>query len=87
MAFARRKFVDPHTTNKSQIAEKALYYIAALYEFERKVRELKPGLRRQIRLEKGGADNRRTSYQDVAQRQLVPEGVVIAKALEISLKR
>jgi hypothetical protein len=40
MTHARRKFFDLHATNKSQIAEKALHYIAALYEVEREVREL-----------------------------------------------
>jgi hypothetical protein len=32
-----------HAINKSQIAEKALHYIAALYEAEREVCELEPG--------------------------------------------
>jgi len=40
MAHARRKFFDLHATNKSQLAEKALQYIAALYEIEREVKEL-----------------------------------------------
>ncbi len=52
MAHARRKFFDLHATNKSQVAEKALNYIAALYEAEREVRELKPGDRQRIRQEK-----------------------------------
>jgi hypothetical protein len=52
MAHARRKFFDLHATNKSQIAEKALHYIAALYEVEREVRELEPGDRQRIRQEK-----------------------------------
>lgn len=42
MAHARCKFFDLHATNKSQIAEKALHYIAALYEVEREARELEP---------------------------------------------
>lgn len=41
---ARRKFFDLHATNKSEIAEKALHYIAALYEVKREVRELEPEL-------------------------------------------
>ena len=35
MAHARRKFFDLHATNKSQIAEKALHYIAALGDRQR----------------------------------------------------
>ncbi len=52
MAHARRKFFDLHATNKSQVAEKTLHYIAALYEVEREVRELEPGDRQRIRREK-----------------------------------
>jgi transposase len=52
MAHARRKFFDLHATNKSQIAEKALHYIAALYEVEREARELEPDIRQRIRQDK-----------------------------------
>jgi methionine aminopeptidase len=38
--------------NKSQIAEKVLYYIAALCKVEREARELKPSVRQHIRQEK-----------------------------------
>jgi Transposase IS66 family len=39
MAHARRKFFDLHTTNKSEIAQTALEYIAQLYDVERAVSE------------------------------------------------
>lgn len=52
MAHARHKFFEQHVTNKSQLAEQALQYIAAVYEIEREVRELEPESRRRIRQEK-----------------------------------
>lgn len=87
MAHARRMLFDLHATNKSQIAEKALHYIAALYEAEREVRELKPGVRQRIRQEKAATIIDALHTWMIAQRQLVPEGSAIAKALDYSLKR
>ena len=87
MAHARRKFFDLHATNKSQIAEKALHYIAAVYEIERDVRELEPGVRKRIRQEKAAPIIDALHARMSAQRQLVPEGSAIAKALDYSLKR
>ncbi|RMV83125.1 Mobile element protein [Pseudomonas coronafaciens pv. garcae] len=76
-----------HATNKSQVAEKALHYIAALYEVEREVRELEPGDRQRIRQEKAAPITDALHTWMIAQRQLVPEGSAIAKALDYSLKR
>jgi transposase len=87
MAHARRKFFDLHATNKSQIAEKALHYIAALYEVEREAHELEPGVRQRIRQEKAAPIIDALHTWMIAQRQLVPEGSAIAKALDYSLKR
>lgn len=87
MAHARRKFFDLHATNKSQIAEKALHYIAILYEIEREVRDLKPDLRRLIRHEKAAPVVDALHAWMIGQRQLVPEGSAIAKALDYSLRR
>ncbi|SCW97674.1 Transposase IS66 family protein [Pseudomonas sp. NFACC05-1] len=87
MAHARRKFFDLHATNKSQIAEKALHYIAALYEVEREVHELEPGARQGIRQEKSAPITDALHTWMIAQRQLVPEGSAIAKALDYNLKR
>lgn len=87
MAHARRKFFDLHATNKSQVAEKALHYIAALYEVEREVRELEPGDRQPILQEKAAPISDALHTWMTAQRQLVPEGSAIAKALDYSLKR
>ncbi|SFH68520.1 Transposase IS66 family protein [Pseudomonas syringae] len=52
MAHARRKFLELHATNESQLAEQALRYIQLLYEMESEVRDLEPDLRRRIRQEK-----------------------------------
>ncbi len=70
-----------------QIAEKALHYIAALYEVEREVRELEPGDRQRIRREKAAPIIDALHVWMMAQRQFVPEGSAIAKALDYSLKR
>jgi len=87
MAHARRKFFDLHATNKSQIAEKALHYIAALYEVEREARGLEPGDRQRIRQEKAAPIIDALHTRMIVQRQLVPESSAIAKALDYSLKR
>ena len=87
MTHARRKFFDLHATNKSQIAEKALHYIAALYEIEREVKDLEPDMRHRIRQEKATPIIEALHAWMIAQRELVPEGSAIAKALDYSLKR
>lgn len=87
MTHARRKFFDLHATNKSQLAEKALHYIAALYEVEREVRELEPDGRQRIRQEKAASIIDALHTWMIARKQLVPEGSAIAKALDYSLKR
>ena len=87
MAHARRKFFELHAANKSQLAEQALRYIQLLYEIESEVRDLEPDLRRRIRQEKA------VPVMDIlhawmkAQRDLVPEGSALSRALDYSLKR
>jgi len=58
-----------------------------LYEVEREVRELEPGDRQRIRREKAAPIIDALHTWMLAQRQLVPEGSAIAKALDYSLKR
>ena len=87
MAPARRKFFELHVTNKSQLAEQALRYIQLLYEIESEVRDLEPDLRRRIRQEKALPVMNMLHAWMVAQRDLVPEGSAISKALDYSLKR
>ena len=87
MAHARRKFFDLHATNKIQLAEQALRCIQALYEREQEVRDLEPDARRRIRKEKAAPAMETLHAWMIAQRELVHDGVAIAKALDYSLKR
>jgi len=87
MAHARRKFFELHATDKSQIAEQALRYIQLLYEIESEVRDLEPDLRCRIRQEKAAPVMNRLRAWMMAQRELVPEGSAISRALDYSLKR
>lgn len=87
MAHARRKFFDLHATNKSTLAEQALRSIQLLYEIESEIRDLEPDLRRRIRQEKAAPVMDRLHAWMIAQRELVHDGVAIAKALDYSLKR
>ncbi|QXI18872.1 IS66 family transposase [Pseudomonas hamedanensis] len=87
MAHARRKFFELHATNKSMLAEQALRYIQLLYEIESEIRDLEPDIRRQIRQEKAVAVMDTLHAWMIAQRELVPEGSAISRALDYSLKR
>ncbi|OZY57294.1 IS66 family transposase [Pseudomonas lundensis] len=87
MAHARRKFFELHATNKSTLAEQALRYIQLLYEIESEARDLEPDLRRRIRQEKTVPVMDMLHAWMSAQRDLVPEGSAISKALDYSLKR
>jgi transposase len=87
MAHARRKFFELHATKKSMLAEQALRYIQLLYEIESEIRDLKPDIRRQIRQEKAVAVMDTLHAWMIAQRELVPEGSAISRALDYSLKR
>jgi hypothetical protein len=86
MAHARRKFFELHATNKSMLAEQALRYIQLLYEIESEVRDLEADLRRRIRQEKAVPVDRLHAWM-IAQRDFVPEGSAISRALDYSLKR
>ena len=87
MAHARRKFFELHATNKSTLAEQALRYIQLLYEIESDVRDLEPDARRRIRQEKATPVMEKLHAWMIAQRDLVPEGAAISKALDYCLKR
>jgi hypothetical protein len=87
MAHARRKFFDLHATNKSQLAEQALRSIGGLYEIERQARDMSDEDRWRIRKEKAAPLLDALHTWMLAQRDLVPEGSAIAKALDYSLKR
>ena len=87
MAHARRKFFDLHATNKSQLAEQALHSIGGLYEIERQARDMSDEDRWRIRQERATPILNALHTWMLAQRDLVPEGSAIAKALDYSLKR
>uniref|UniRef100_A0A0R3QDA9 DDE_Tnp_IS66_C domain-containing protein n=4 Tax=cellular organisms TaxID=131567 RepID=A0A0R3QDA9_9BILA len=87
LAHARRKFVELHTANKSQIAEAGIQYFTRLYEIEREVKHLDPDERRRIRQARGRPIAEALHAWMIAQRLKVPEGSGTAKALNYSLKR
>ncbi len=87
MARARRKFFELHATNKSTFAEQALRYIQLLYEIESEVRDLEPDSRQRVRQEKAVPVMERLHAWMIGQRDLVPEGSAISRALDYCLKR
>jgi len=87
MAHARRKFFDLHVANKSELAEYALQQISLLYEIERQTKALNPDQRQQIRQDKARLILDAFHQWLILQRQKVPNGSAIAKAMDYSLKR
>jgi len=87
LAHARRKFVELHTANKSQIAEAGIQYFARLYEIEREVKDLGSDERQRIRQARGRPIAEALHAWMIAQRLKVPGGSGTAKALNYSLKR
>ncbi len=87
MAHARRKFFDLHVANKSQLAEQALHSIGGLYEVERQARDMSDEDRWRVRQEKAVPLAKALHDWMLTQRDLVPNGSAIAKALGYSLKR
>jgi transposase len=87
LAHSRRKFFDLHVSNKSQIAEQALQYIARLYAVEREVKNLHADARLEIRQARSKplADAMHEWMQ--LQRQKIADGSATAKALDYSLRR
>lgn len=87
MAHARRKFHDLHVNHQSELAEQAVVHIGALYEIEREVADLNAADRQRVREKKAKPLADALHQWMLAQRQRVPEGSAIAKALDYSLKR
>jgi transposase len=86
-AHARRKFFDLHATNKSQIAEQALKFFGTLYDIERDITELDSHERCAVRQERAKPVADALHKWMIGQRERVPEGSAIMKALDYSLKR
>ena len=87
LAHARRKFFELHASNKSQIAYSALEQIGRVYDIEREVKDLSSDERQRIRQarSKPVLDTLYSWMQ--LQRQKVPDGSAMAKALDYSLRR
>ena len=87
MAHARRKFFDLHVSNKSEIAQQALTYIAQLYKIEWEVKNLSADERLRIRQIESKPLLDALHQWMVLQRQRITDGTATAKALDYSLKR
>lgn len=87
LAHARRKFFDLWANHKSPAAEQALVFFRELYDIEREVKDLDVDERRRLRQLKAKpiADDLKTWL--IAQRQKVPDGSAIIKAIDYSLNR
>ena len=86
-AHARRKFFDLHVANKSQVAEQALKFFGVLYDIERDCAEMTPPQRHAVRQERAKPVADALHTWMIGQRERVPEGSTIMKALDYSLKR
>ena len=87
MAHARRKFFDLHVANQSTLAEYALGQIGLLYQIEKQVKPLNDTERLRIRQEQSKPILDNLHQWLLLQRQKVPDGSGIAKAMDYSLKR
>jgi len=87
MAHARRKFVELHVANKSEIAQAALELIGKLYDVERDARDLTPQERLQLRRTRAAPVARALHEWLLAQRVRVSDGTATAKAIDYSLNR
>ena len=87
MAHARRKFFDLHQSHQSPLAGQALDYFGQLYGIEREVADLDA----ESRLQRRQADAKPVADALhawlVAQRQQVPNGSSIARAIDYALTR
>ena len=87
MAHARRKFFDLHAASKSQIAEQALTFFGMLYDIEREIAGMTSEQRHVVRQERGKPVADALHRWMIGQRERVPDGSAISKALDYSLKR
>jgi transposase len=87
MAHARRKFFDLQANHQSQIAGEALELFGQLYGVEREVAELSDEARWRIRQEKAKPILDLLHRWLTTNRQKVPNGSSIAKAIDYSLRR
>ena len=87
LAHARRHFVELHVANQSQLAADAIERVRQLYAIEELLKDRQP----EERLEAGQTRSAPIAgaFHDwlTLQRQRVPEGTAIAKAIDYSLNR
>ena len=87
MAHARRKFVELHAANKSDIAAAAIEFIGQLYGIERVVKDLPPEQRLHERRTRAAPIAKALREWLVAQRTRVTDGGATARAIDYSLNR
>jgi transposase len=87
MAHARRKFVELHVANKSDIAATAIEFIGQLYGIEREVKNLPPEQRLHERRTRAAPIAQALRDWLIAQRTKVTDGTATAKAIDYSLNR
>lgn len=87
MAHARRKFFDLHVANQSQLAEYVLQQMSLLYDIERVAKTLSTEERLRLRQSKAQPIIDQLHQWLMSQRQQVPNGSAIARAIDYSLKR
>lgn len=85
MAHARRKLIEAHQFNGSEIAGKAVALIARLYEVEREARELQPEARRLWRQQHAKPVAQALHTWLSEQRQKLVKADVTAKAIDYAL--
>ena len=86
-AHARRKFFEAHKLNRSEIAKRALDWIARLYNIEREVQELDEPQRLAIRQAQSAPLLDEFKTWLVSQRRQLVAADVTAKAIDYTLKR
>ena len=87
MAHARRKFFDLHAANHSTLAEYVLQQIGNLYKVERQIKHLDTDQRKAVRQQQAKPILDQLYQWLTLQRQKVPNGSAIAKAIDYSVKR
>ncbi len=86
-AHARRKFFDLHAANQSSIAGQALFYIAELYEIEKRAKSLNVAQREELRLKETVPKLKAYHNWLILTRTTVADGSSTARAIDYSLKR
>jgi transposase len=87
LAHSRRKFFDLQANHQSQIAAAALPFYRQLYQIEKRAAEMTAEERSRLRQTESRPIVESLQAWMVAQRQLVPNGSAIAKAIDYSVNR